>query len=134
MSTRLIGFSFLILLLLAGTCVSQSPAKEKGAAAHPVVKNKPEPSWPKSISGDGSCTIVLRAVFASNGKVTNIHFTEARQDREHLFSEEDLKLLIERAIEAAKQIKFVPATRDGRPVSMWMELQYNFDGNQKSKK
>jgi hypothetical protein len=33
----------------------------------------------------------------------------------------------ERAIAAAKSIRFVPATKDGHPVSMWMELQYNFN-------
>jgi len=35
--------------------------------------------------------------------------------------------LNERAIEAAQQIKFYPAVKDGQLVSMWMELQYNFD-------
>ena len=30
-------------------------------------------------------------------------------------------------IAAAKGIRFVPATKDGHPVSMWMELQYNFN-------
>ena len=35
--------------------------------------------------------------------------------------------LTERAIAAAKSIRFVPATKDGHPVSMWMELQYNFN-------
>jgi hypothetical protein len=30
------------------------------------------------------------------------------------------------SIRVARQIKFIPATKDGRPVSMWMELQYNF--------
>lgn len=30
------------------------------------------------------------------------------------------------AIEAARKIKFVPATKDGVPVSMWMQLEYRF--------
>jgi hypothetical protein len=34
--------------------------------------------------------------------------------------------LTELAIEAAKKIKFVPATKYGYPVSMWMQLEYNF--------
>ena len=35
--------------------------------------------------------------------------------------------LTERAVAAAKKIKFVPATRDGTPVSMLMQLEYNFN-------
>jgi len=34
--------------------------------------------------------------------------------------------LTEAAIRAAKRIRFVPATKDGKPVSMWMTLEYNF--------
>jgi outer membrane biosynthesis protein TonB len=34
--------------------------------------------------------------------------------------------LTEQAIEAAKKIKFIPATRNGRPVSMWFQLEFNF--------
>ena len=34
--------------------------------------------------------------------------------------------LTERAIEAAKRIKFTPAMKDGKPVSVWMQLEYNF--------
>ena len=35
--------------------------------------------------------------------------------------------LTEKAIAAAHQIKFVPATKDGHQVSMWMQLEYNFN-------
>jgi len=35
--------------------------------------------------------------------------------------------LTERAIAAARQIKFTPATKDGRPVSMYIQLEYNFN-------
>jgi len=35
--------------------------------------------------------------------------------------------LTERAIAAAKQIRFVPAQKDGHAVSMWMQLEYNFN-------
>ena len=34
--------------------------------------------------------------------------------------------MTERAIDAARGIKFVPATKDGTPVSMWMQLEYIF--------
>jgi hypothetical protein len=35
--------------------------------------------------------------------------------------------LTERAIEAARKIKFVPASKEGKYVSMWMQLEYNFN-------
>lgn len=60
-------------------------------------------------------TVILRAVFSSNGTV------------EHILTLRSLPAgLTEVAIQAAKKIRFTPATRDGKPVSMIMELQYNF--------
>jgi hypothetical protein len=35
--------------------------------------------------------------------------------------------LTEKAIAAARQIRFDPATKDGHKVSMWMKLEYNFN-------
>jgi hypothetical protein len=35
--------------------------------------------------------------------------------------------LTEQAVSAARQIKFTPAMKDGKPVSMWMQLEYNFN-------
>jgi hypothetical protein len=35
--------------------------------------------------------------------------------------------LTEHAVKAAQKIKFKPATRDGKPVAMWMQLEYNFN-------
>lgn len=78
---------------------------------------KPEPPYTEEarkqwISG----TVVLRAVFSAKGKVVNIRVVSGLPHG-----------LTERAIEAAKKIKFIPATKDGKPVSMWMQLEYNFD-------
>lgn len=80
------------------------------------VLRKPEPSYTEDarknlITG----TVVLRCVFSFDGRVKNIVVIRGLPDG-----------LTERAIEAAKQIKFVPAIKDGRPVSMWMQLEYNF--------
>jgi hypothetical protein len=35
--------------------------------------------------------------------------------------------LTTQAIKAARLIKFEPAMKDGRPVSMYMRLEYNFN-------
>jgi TonB family protein len=81
------------------------------------VLEKPEPTYTESARKNQiTGTVVLRAVFSSGGTVTNIHAVSGLPDG-----------LTERAIAAARQIRFVPATKDGHPVSMWMELQYNFN-------
>ena len=80
------------------------------------VKNKPEPKYTKDARKHAvEGTVVLRCIFSSTGQVTNIHVVSGLPDG-----------LTEKAVEAAKKIKFIPATKDGHPVSMWMELQYNF--------
>lgn len=81
------------------------------------VLEKPEPTYTEAARKNQiTGTVVLRAVFSSGGQVTNIHAVSGLPDG-----------LTERAIAAAKNIRFVPATKDGHPVSMWMELQYNFN-------
>lgn len=81
------------------------------------VLDKPEPTYTEAARKNQiTGTVVLRAVFSQSGTVTNISAVSRLPDG-----------LTERAIAAAKQIRFVPATKDGRPVSMWMELQYNFN-------
>ena len=81
------------------------------------VLSKPEPRYTEAarraqITG----TVVLRAVFASDGTVR--HFLVINYLPEGL---------TERAIEAARQIKFTPALLDGKPVSMFIQLEYNFN-------
>jgi TonB family protein len=81
------------------------------------ILSKPEPVYTEiarqnQITG----TVVLKAVFAANGTVTNIHVVSGLP-----FG------LTERAIDAASRIRFAPATKDGQPVSMWIQLEYNFN-------
>src|SRR5215218_6150002 len=79
--------------------------------------SKPEPEYTEDgrknqITG----TVVLKVVFSSNGSVQNIRTVSGLPYG-----------LTERAIAAARNIKFVPATKDGHQVSMWMQLEYNFN-------
>lgn len=81
------------------------------------ILSKPEPTYTDiARKNQVNGIVVLRAIFSSAGTVTNIHVVSGLADG-----------LSEQAISAAKQIKFVPAMKDGHPVSMWMELRYNFD-------
>jgi len=81
------------------------------------VVSKPQPSYteearPKQIAG----TVVLKVVFSARGTVENIRVVSGLPYG-----------LTERAIEAARSIRFTPAKKDGVAVSMWMQLEYNFN-------
>ncbi len=78
---------------------------------------KPEPQYTEDArKNQVTGTVVLKVVFSSNGTVQNIRTVSGLPYG-----------LTERAIAAARQIKFVPATKDGHQVSMWMQLEYNFN-------
>jgi TonB family protein len=81
------------------------------------VLSKPEPQYTEearraSITG----TVILRVVFSRTGEVTNIRAVQPLGGG-----------LTEKAITAARQIRFVPARKNGQPVSMYMQLEYNFN-------
>ena len=81
------------------------------------VLSKPEPQYTESarkyaVQG----TVVLRAVFTSSGQVTNIRVVRRLPHG-----------LTERAVAAARQIRFNPALKDEHPVSMFIQLEYNFN-------
>jgi protein TonB len=81
------------------------------------VLSKPEPQYTEEarrsqITG----TVILSVVFSRTGQVTNIHAVQPLCCG-----------LTEKAIAAARQIRFVPAAREGQPVSVRMQLEYNFN-------
>jgi protein TonB len=78
---------------------------------------KPEPMYTEAakqarITG----TVVLRGVFSSTGRVTSLRALSGLPNG-----------LTEQAVAAARNIRFVPASRDGHNVSMWIQLEYNFN-------
>lgn len=78
--------------------------------------SKPEPIYSNEARNEWiNGTVVLKCLFAANGSITNIRVVQGLP-----------KGLTERAIAAARLIKFIPATKDGSNVSMWMQLEYNF--------
>ena len=61
-------------------------------------------------------TVVVQAVFGENGYVSDITIVRGLKDG-----------LDESAIDAARNIRFFPAEKDGQRVSQRMLLEYNFD-------
>jgi TonB family protein len=81
------------------------------------ILSKPEPQYTEEArKNQVTGTVVLKAVFSSSGQVTQIRAISGLPNG-----------LTERAIAAARSIKFVPATKDGHAVSMWFQLEYNFN-------
>ncbi len=81
------------------------------------VLSKPEPQYTEEarrqqITG----TVILSVVFSRSGQVTNIRTVHPLCCG-----------LTEKAIAAARSIRFVPAMRGGQVVSTYMQLEYNFN-------
>jgi TonB family protein len=81
------------------------------------ILSRPEPQYTEEArKNQVSGTVVLRAVFSASGQVTNIRTVSGLPNG-----------LTERAMAAARQIRFAPATKDGRPVSQYIQIEYNFN-------
>jgi len=91
--------------------------KNSELTTKPRVLSRPNPDYNEIARKDKvSGTVVLRCVFGADGRIRHIGVISGLPDG-----------LTQRAIDAAKLIKFIPATKDGRPVSVWMQLEYNFN-------
>src|ERR1051325_255385 len=81
------------------------------------ILSKPEPQYTEEARRNQiSGTVVLKAVFSSSGQVTNIRAVSSLPYG-----------LTEKAIAAARQIRFTPAQKDGRAVSQYIQIEYNFN-------
>lgn len=89
----------------------------KEVTTKPQVLSKPEPQYTEEArKHQVTGTVVLRAIFSADGQVIGIFPLKALPDG-----------LTRKAIKAARQIRFVPATKDGKPVSTYLLLEYNFN-------
>ena len=83
----------------------------------PRITSKPEPEYTQEARRHGTtCTVVLEGLFHSSGKVQGVCWLSSLPDG-----------LTESAIKAAYKIVFEPATKNGQPISVRMEIQYNFN-------
>ena len=81
------------------------------------ILSKPEPGYTEEARRNQiTGTVILSAVFAGDSTVKHI-----------LVLAQMPYGLTEKAIAAARKIKFVPATKDGRPVSSVYRIEYNFN-------
>jgi periplasmic protein TonB len=80
------------------------------------ILSQPEPEYTEEArKNQASGTVVLRVVLSSSGEVTDIRVVSGLPYG-----------LTGKAVEAARQIKFTPATMSGRAVSQSTQIRYNF--------
>jgi periplasmic protein TonB len=82
-----------------------------------LITFKPEPGFTEEARRNNvTGTVRLRAVLSASGEVMNISVVKGLADG-----------LTEKAIAAARQIRFRPAQKDGHTVSQYVVLEYNFN-------
>ncbi len=86
------------------------------ASLRPSITYKEKAEYtPKARANKVEGTVVLNAVFSAEGRVTGIRVLRGLPDG-----------LTEQAILAAQKIRFEPAIKDGKPVSVRGNLEFNF--------
>jgi tetratricopeptide (TPR) repeat protein len=99
----------------------QAPGRQVFSPNEVTIKahifSKPAPQYTdEARSAHMQGTVMMAAVLSADGNI------------EHILALQTLAFgLTGTSIEAAKQIKFTPATKDGRAVSTWQQLEYNFN-------
>jgi TonB family protein len=85
--------------------------------ARATVTARPEPRYPRDARGRiGSVTVRLRVILGADGRARDAFVMAGPPDTAFL----------EASVEAAKGVRFRPAVKDGRAVSQFLLLEYNF--------
>jgi TonB family protein len=96
---------------------SQNAITAKETTVKAVLVWKPEPSYTESARANQRIgTVVLGGILTADGQVEILKVEKGLKDG-----------LTEKAIEAAKNIRFLPAEKDGQAVSLRIHFEYNFN-------
>ena len=93
------------------------------ASRHVRVLSKPDPVIPVELSPNAKIKITLRAVFTKDKQVKDLKFISVDPKDT---PESTVESLTKSAKAAASKIKFEPGTKDGKLVSVVMQLEYVF--------
>jgi TonB family protein len=88
-----------------------------GAVTQPRVVYRVDPSYPEPANADHvTGTVSLRVIVAEDGSVKDAHIIRGvRSD------------LDQAALESVRSWLFEPATKDGKPVAVWSQIDVKFD-------
>jgi len=98
-----------------GCCGEPPPAGTQGTGKPTIIYRERAKYTEEARQNKIMGTVVLSAIFSADGRITGIRVLSSLQNG-----------LTEKAVEAAQKIRFKPATKNGEPVSVRMQLEYNF--------
>jgi TonB family protein len=120
--------SILFLTLAAVFSVSaQNEAPKNGGKLTPLkITRKVQPTYTDEAAKAGiEGTVKLNVIFLSTGQIGKITYIEPAG--QGISKDPLLKYgLVDKAIEAAKRIEFIPAMRDGVSIAVVKMVTYNF--------
>ncbi|HEX8720260.1 MAG TPA: TonB family protein [Pyrinomonadaceae bacterium] len=106
-----------MLRVYGGAGAGDNVYRQSEVTTKAIIIFKPEPSFTDAARNHNVSGVVrLRAVLTADGQVRHILVLKWLPDG-----------LTQKAVAAARQIRFTPATRDGVPVSQFVVLEYNFN-------
>lgn len=119
-------FAFLAIAFVAGLAAGQTPGQPQTEAEKVylsnevdekiIFKSKPRANHTSEARRYGvSGSVLLRGIFRPNGKIESIEVVKGLGGG-----------LTESAIKAMKKIKFLPAKKDGKEVSVSQQVEYVF--------
>ncbi len=120
------NISILLLIILSGTfAYSQSETEQPKQADRPLKITK---NVPASYSGEARARqiegwIKLRITFLDTGRIGDIFYVDESDPEKNLTKYG----LLKNSYEAAKKVEFLPAIKDGKPVTVTKLLLYSFD-------
>jgi outer membrane biosynthesis protein TonB len=107
----------------------ENKAEGKGVARKVKLKSRPEPDYPKEARKESdyplSVMVRLRMVLAATAQVTNIEVVQVIIS--DTVSDKVRESFIRESVKAASKIKFEPAEKDGKKVSQYVTIDYNFN-------
>ncbi len=113
----------LIVFLLLGFAVSaqtQNPQTALNGKSLQLI-DKPRANYTEEArQKKAHGTVSLRVTFLASGGIGDVTVVKAKKKLQKTG-------LVAQAVEAAKKIKFIPAERDGKSISVAKIVQYNFN-------
>ncbi len=105
----------LLSVALASTpVVAQSPAEKPQHCS--LQKHEPAPPYPDSLKGSGiQGTVLVQAIISQKGCAESLHVVQKLNPQ-----------LDELAKQAVNSWKFTPATKDGKPVAVIVQIAVEF--------
>ncbi len=100
----------------SGSGIGHGVSGSTSAEGKLSILHKPKPAYTDEARANGTeGTVLLRVTFLPNGEIGSVVPVKSLRDG-----------LTEQAITAARELEFIPAKRNGTPVSVTRQVEYTF--------